>query len=86
MFDFFRRRTAKEFLEEAKEKYTVPAPEPEKPVTVFYRLGLTDNNRVSFSMGYTEITMNSAGVQQMIDQLVFFQSQLKEEENGIDSE
>ena len=86
MFDFFRRRTAKEFLEEAKEKYTVPAPEPEKPATVFYRLGLTDNNRVSFSMGYTEITMNSAGVQQMIDQLVFFQSQLKEEESGIDSE
>ena len=88
MFNFFRRRTSKEFLEEAKETYnvpSVPAPEPEKPATVFYRLGLTDNNRVSFSMGYTEITMNSAGVQQMIDQLVFFQNQLREEESGIDS-
>jgi hypothetical protein len=50
--------------------------------TVFYRLGLTNNNRVSFSMGYSEITMNHEGCQQMIDQLTFFQSQLYDDDGG----
>lgn len=94
MFDFFRRKTAKEYIEDAKDNvYTLPKlveppkPEPkkeEKPATIFYRLGLTDNNRVAFSMGYSEITMNRAGCQQMIDQLVFFQSQLNDEEGPTD--
>jgi hypothetical protein len=56
-----------------------PEPEPEKPGRVFYRLGLTDNNRVSFSMYYGEITMNSTAVQTMIDQLEFYKSQLDKE-------
>jgi len=56
-----------------------PEPEPEKPAKIFYRLGLTDNNRVAFSMGYSEVTMNSAGVQRMIDQLEFYKSQLEDE-------
>lgn len=60
-----------------------PKPEPKKekdPIT-FYRLGLTDNNRVAFSMGYSEITMNKQGCQQMIDQIAFFQSQLHDDDN-----
>lgn len=87
MFDFFRRKTAKEYMDEASNVYnlpkpklvdpTPPKPEPkEEPAKIFYRLGLTDNNRVSFQMGYSEITMNKAGCQQMIEQLEFFQSQL----------
>ena len=96
MFDFFRRRTAKDYLDEAKNVYNLPKPklvppmpevEPpkkEEPAKIFYRLGLTDNNRVAFSMGYTEITMNRQGVQQMIDQLAFFQSQLYDEDSPND--
>ena len=63
------------------ELKAAPAPEPEleKPGRVFYRLGLTDNNRVSFSMYYGEITMNSTAVQTMIDQLEFYKSQLDKE-------
>lgn len=85
MFDLFRRKTAKEYMDESSNVYNLPKPklvepppEPKKeePAKTFYRLGLTDNNRVSFQMGYSEITMNHAGCQQMIDQLVFFQSQL----------
>lgn len=85
MFDFFRRRTAKDYLEDASNVYNLPKPklveppkqEPkEEPAKTFYRLGLTDNNRVSFQMGYSEITMNREGCQQMIDQLTFFQGQL----------
>jgi len=83
MFDFFKKKDPK-LVEFPKPKLVdpepTPAPEKEKPAKIYYRLGLTDNNRVSFNMGYTEITMNKAGCQQMIDQLTFFQSQLYEEE------
>jgi hypothetical protein len=65
---------------------TPPMPEvtppKEEPAKIYYRLGLTDNNRVAFSMGYNEITMNKTGCQQMIDQLKFFQSQLEDEYDG----
>jgi len=90
MFDFFRRKTAKEYMDEASNVYSLPkpalvpaAPEPKKeePAKIYYRLGLTDNNRVAFSMGYSEITMNHEGIQQMIDQLTFFQSQLYDEDD-----
>ncbi len=74
-----------EVLEFPKPK-AVPQVEPpapkEEPAKIFYRLGLTDNNRVAFSMGYSEITMNKEGCQQMIDQLTFFQSQLHDENVG----
>jgi len=59
-----------------------PVPKEEKPAHTFYRLGLTDNNRVSFQMGYSEITMNASGCQQMIDQLEFFKSQLYDDGPG----
>ena len=55
-------------------------PKP-KDSQVYYRFGVTDNDRVAFSMGYSEITMNRAGCQQMIDQLTFFMNQLPEDDN-----
>jgi hypothetical protein len=88
-FDFLRRRTAKDYLDEASNVYKLPAPklvppvpEFEKPDTskIFYRIGATDSNRVSFSMGHMEITMNREGCQNMIDQLTVFMNQLKDEE------
>lgn len=57
-----------------------PAPEVEQPAKVFYRLGLTDNNRVAFSMGYAEINMSKRGVQDLIDQLEFYRDRLEEDE------
>jgi hypothetical protein len=64
-----------------------PKPEPkEEPAKVYYWLGLTDNNRVSFHMPYREITMNKEGCQQMIDQLKFFQGQLREEDGSPDND
>ena len=80
MFDWFKKKDNVITLPVANVK----PPEPEKPANIFYRLGLTDNNRVSFQMGYTEITMNYDGVQQMIDQLAFFQSQLSDEDDPED--
>jgi hypothetical protein len=62
----------------------VEPPKKEEPAKIYYRLGLTDNNRVAFSMGYSEITMSYAGCQQMIDQLTFFQNQLYDEGGPTD--
>lgn len=53
---------------------------PEEPAKVFYRLGVTDKNRVALSMGMTEITMTKAGVQNLIQQLQVFRDQLRDEE------
>lgn len=60
----------------------VKPPKKEDTSRIFYRLGMTDNNRVAFSMGQMEITMNHEGCQQMIDQVKFFQSQLRPEYDG----
>lgn len=63
--------------------YVEPPKEPEKPVTTYYRLGITNNSRVSFQMGYSEITMNAAGIDNMIKQLECFRDQITEyEEQG----
>ena len=62
------------------DKQALPLPkEPEKPAVTYYRLGLTDNNRVSFQMGYSEITMNAAGIDNLIKQLELFRDQLQHE-------
>lgn len=83
MFDFFRRRTAKEFMEEAKETYQVPPiPEvktPESNPTVCYSVGPTDDNRVSLTVGWSTITMNQKGCQALIDALSVAMNNLEEE-------
>lgn len=94
MFDWFKGKSAKEYLDGAKYNgkvvpfpepkavpYVEPPEEPEKPATTYYRLGLTSDNRVSFSMGYSEITMNAAGIDNMIKQLECFRNQLKVDED-----
>ena len=88
MLNWFKNKSDKQDADNVvkfPELTSVPQVEPpkkEEPAKTFYRLGLTDNNRVSFSMGYSEITMNHTGCQQMIDQLKFFQSQLQGEEDN----
>jgi hypothetical protein len=56
-----------------------PTPKSEKVSKTYYTFGLTDDNRVSFAMGYTTLTMNAAGVDQLISQLKFFRDQLHKE-------
>ena len=76
------------FPEVAKVPYIVPPapPEPEKPAKIFYRIGVTDSNRVAFSMGQMEITMTKLGCQQMIEQIEVFMNQLHDENEHADSE
>lgn len=91
MFDFFRFKKNVEnnetgnvvpFPKPEAVPYVEPPKEKEKPATVFYRLGVTDNNRIAFNMGYSEITMNKQGVQNMINQLTFFMNQLEDENDN----
>jgi hypothetical protein len=51
------------------------------PAKIFYRIGVTDSNRISFQMGHSEITMTKLGVRNLIDQLEMFQGQLSDEDN-----
>jgi len=57
-----------------------PMPEVVKPAHTYYRLGLTDNNRVSLTIGYCEVTFNAKGVDNLIAQLTLFRDQLTDEE------
>lgn len=93
MFNFFSKKTARDFMEEAKETYGVPEQKPmwtvpptpvvnepkEKDALIFYRFGVTDTNRVAFSMGHSEITMNKQGCQEMIEEITFFMNRLKDD-------
>lgn len=85
MFDWFKggKDTDSGKVIPFPEKKEYIQPKEERPPTVFYRLGLTDNNRLAFQMGYTEITMNKQGVDNLIRQLQTFSNQLEQEDDNI---
>ena len=56
------------------------APTKERTGKTCYSVGLTDDNRVSLIVGYGSVTMNAAGVRQLIDQLTLFKSQIESNE------
>lgn len=81
MFDFFKKKPSNVVpFPEKKHDYIPPEPPKEEktPATTYYRLGITSDNRVSFQMGYGEITMNSLGVDNLIKQLELFKQQIIE--------
>jgi hypothetical protein len=80
MFDWFKKRdysNVVKFPEPKAVPYIEPPPAPEKPAVTYYRLGITDTSRVSLQMGYSEITMNADGVDNMIRQLQVFRDQIR---------
>ena len=90
MFDWFKKKENRStnvvpFPEPKVVPPVEPPSEPEKPATIFYRIGTTDQNRVSFQMGYSEITMNRDGIENLIRQLQVFRDQLQEENDGLNS-
>jgi len=84
MFDIFKKKKLPEnvvpFPAPKAVPQATPQQEPEKPATTYYRLGITSNGRVSFQMGYSEITMNVGGVNNMIQQLEIFRDQIAQYE------
>jgi hypothetical protein len=76
MFNLFGRRTAKDFVAEAKETYAVPEVEsPKKEDREFYRVGRTEEGRTTLTMidnsgyGSLTLTMNREACEQMIRML-----------------
>ena len=71
------------FFPEVVKTPPVPEVEPpkEKTAHTYYRLGLTDNNRVSLAMGYSEVTLSATGVDNLIAQLEVFRNQLQDIED-----
>lgn len=79
MFDFFRRRTAKELIEQANETYglpepvkvpAMPTPKPKEPQE-HYRIGARPDGMTTITMldhnGFSmTLTMNQSGCEQMI--------------------
>ena len=55
-------------------------PPPEREPKTFYTFGLTDDNRMTFQMGHSTLTMNREGVENLINQLEFFKNQLREDQ------
>lgn len=95
MFDFFRSKSAKEYLKDAKDNvYNLPKPTlvppvpevvPPKRDATAYRIGKTEEGKVTLSLGdhdTTVVTMNNAGV----DQLIRMLEAAKDPENDIDPE
>ena len=87
MFDLFKKNKMPKNVVPFPTPKTVEPPKlveppkaPEKPATTYYEIGHTSDNRVSLKMGYTTLTMNSQGVQNLIDQLELYQRQLHKEE------
>jgi hypothetical protein len=81
MFDWFKKREYSNVIKspEVKTPYVEPLV-PKKESKTYYTFGLTDDNRLAFTMGYTTLTMKRPGVQNLIDQLEFFRDQLVEEQ------
>jgi len=83
MFDWMKKNKMPEnvvpFPTPAPKLVEPPTPKEKDPAT-YYSIGHTDDNRVTMKMGYTTLTMNYQGVQNLIDQLSLYQSKLYKEE------
>jgi hypothetical protein len=81
MFDWFKKSNYTNVVPMFPDQVPfVETPKQEKDPTTYYTIGHTDDNRVTLRMGYTTLTMNYQGVQNLIDQLELYQKQLKQEE------
>ena len=86
MFDWFKKPDYKNVVPLFPEPKAVPYIEPpkqEKDPTTYYSIGHTDDNRVTLRMGYSTLTMNYVGVQNLIDQLELYKDQLHEETDDV---
>jgi|APGre2960657468_1045069.scaffolds.fasta_scaffold62399_2 hypothetical protein len=85
IFDWFKKPDYTNVVKfpETKTPYIVP-PTREPETKVFYRIGVTDDNRVAFQVGYSELTMPKLAVEHLIQQLQVFRDQLKNSEDNDD--
>jgi hypothetical protein len=82
MFDWFKRPDYSNVIKFPEPKAVPPVPyiEQPKPEETYYSIGITSENRVTLRMGYSTLTMNHKGCEDLIEQLEVFMKQIKEEE------
>ena len=83
MFDWFKKSDYTNVVKFPTPAAVPPIPyiePPAKDPVTYYSLGPTDNNRISFKIGYSSITMNKAGTQAMINLLTTAMNQLTDED------
>ena len=87
MFNIFKKQTAKEFVEEAKETYMVPEVKPAQlnvNEDALYMVGINEHGMVQLRVGTpyaVTLTMNNSAVRKLIKQL---EAAMPEEENTND--
>jgi len=85
MFDWFKKAGYKNVVPMFPDQ--VPFDDeptvPKKESKTYYTFGVTDDNRLAFTTGYTTLTMNRPGIQNLIDQLELFKNQLHEEDKDV---
>lgn len=92
MFDFFNRRTAKDYLKEAKETYGVPEVKPvsvpSPKVKEYYRVGVDEQGNTTLTFigdnGYSmTLTMNREEFERMVRMIrASYAEETTEETNG----
>jgi hypothetical protein len=82
MFDWFGRRPDYTNVVKFPEQIKVPTPYIEQPTPeeIHYSIGITSEDRISLKIGYTTLTMNKEGCENLIEQLEVFAKQLKQKE------
>jgi hypothetical protein len=69
MFNFFTRRTAQDYINEAKENYTVTESKP--IVNEYYRVGVTDTGSTTLTLiGENGLSMTLTMTQYSCEQLI----------------
>ena len=83
MFDWFKKRDYSNVVKfpEPKSMPSVPYVEQPAPEEVHYTIGTTTENRIALKIGYTTLTMNKTGCENLIEQLTVFMKQIKEEQD-----
>jgi hypothetical protein len=83
MFDWFKNSEHKNVVSlPFPRPVIVPTVESPKKEEEHYSIGVTNDNRITLRIGYTTLTMNRQGVENLIQQLAVFRDQLEEEHNN----
>jgi hypothetical protein len=81
IFDWFKKPDYTNVVPLFTEPKAVPYVEPPKNSTISpYSIGVTNDNRITLRIGYTTLTLNQQGAENLIRQLELFASQLDEDE------
>jgi hypothetical protein len=81
MFDWFK---GKDNVYKFPEMVTPPIPEiplPKSVPTTVYSIGPTSDNRITFAVGHSTLTMNKVGCQQLVSMLNTAMDQLNDDDS-----